>query len=102
MLYPLLFLAILTEESPRVVDKFGPLGGALVVVICGLRCIRGSYSNQSCQYLILIFSILFFKYDYKLYQESFLINFFVMSVIYHRVYELLLKVSFAVSVGCFH
>lgn len=94
MVYPLLFLAALTEDSPKIVQKFGALGGALIVVVCGMRCLRGSYSNQSSQYLVLIFTVLFFKYDYKLYQESFLIDYFIMNVLYHRAYELLLKVNY--------
>ncbi|KAF5282134.1 hypothetical protein FQR65_LT02831 [Abscondita terminalis] len=97
MVYPLLFLAALTEDSPKIVNKFGAVGGALIVVICGMRCIRGSYSNQNSQYLILVFTVLFFRYDYKPYHESFLMDYFIMSIIYHRAYELLLKLQFVVT-----
>ncbi|KAF5299608.1 hypothetical protein FQA39_LY11523 [Lamprigera yunnana] len=97
MVYPLLFLAALTEDSPKLVTKFGTLGAALIVVVCGMRCIRGSYSNQNSQYLILIFTVLLFRYDYRFYHESFLIDYFVMSILYHRAYEFLLKLQFVVT-----
>lgn len=42
--------------------------------------------------MILIFTALFFKYDYKLVEETFLVEYFVMSIVFHKVYELLLKV----------
>lgn len=94
ILYPLLFLSVLTEDSPKVVMKFGALAGSFIVVVCGLKCLRSSYSNQSCQYLILTFTVLFFRYDYTLWQQGFLVDYFLMSVIFHKVYELLLKVSY--------
>uniref|UniRef100_A0A1Y1JUR7 Pecanex-like protein n=2 Tax=Photinus pyralis TaxID=7054 RepID=A0A1Y1JUR7_PHOPY len=97
MLYPLIFLAALTEDSPRIVNKFGALCGSLIVVMCGLRCIRGSYSNQNSQYLILIFTVLLFRYDYKHFHEGFLIDYFLVSILYHRAYELMLKLQFVVT-----
>jgi hypothetical protein len=93
ILYPLLFLSVLTEDSPKVAKNFGPVLGSFVVVICGLKCLRSSYSNQSSQYLILTFTALFFRYDYSLLQQTFLVEYFFMSIIFHKVYELLLKVS---------
>lgn len=92
ILYPLLFLAALTEEAPKVAEKFGTLLGALIVVVCGLKCLRNSYSDQGSQYLILTFTALFSKYDYSIFQESFLVDYFLMGIIYSKTYELLLKV----------
>lgn len=93
ILYPLLFLSALTEDSPKIVDKFGTVTGPFLVVICGLKCLRISYSDQSSQYLILTFTVLFFKYDYSFAHETFLIQYFFMSIIFHKFYELLLKVT---------
>lgn len=93
ILYPLVFLAALTQDSPAIVLKFGSLGGALVVVVCGLKCIRGSYSDTSSQYLILVFAVLFFKLDYMSASETFLVDYFIMGIMYNKTYELLLKVS---------
>ncbi|XP_064214797.1 pecanex-like protein 1 isoform X2 [Tribolium castaneum] len=97
ILYPLLFLSVLTEDSPKVVKKFGPLLGSFVVVICGLKCLRSSYSNQSCQYLVLTFTALAFRYDYSFMEQTFLVQYFFVSIVFHKFYELLLKVQFVVT-----
>lgn len=92
ILYPLLFLSVLTEDSPKISAKHGILSGSVIIVVCGLKCLRSSYSDQSSQYLILIFTALFFKYDYNFIQETFLVEYFFMSIVFHKFYELLLKV----------
>ncbi|XP_018322376.1 pecanex-like protein 1 isoform X2 [Agrilus planipennis] len=97
ILYPLVFLAALTEDSPVIVEKFGYLLGSLFVVVCGMRCLRGSYSCQNSQYLILTFTVLFFNYDYVSLHTSFLVDYFIMSFIYYRAYELLLKLQFVIT-----
>lgn len=108
--YPLLFLSVLTEDAPKIVDRFGLLSGSFVVVICGLKCLRSSYSNQNSQYLILIFTTLFFRFDYSFIEETFLVQYFFMSIIFHKFHELLLKVNGVnfgrwinnnTNVGCF-
>ncbi|KAJ8972889.1 hypothetical protein NQ317_008510 [Molorchus minor] len=76
ILYPLLFLSVLTEDSPKISAKYGAPYGSFIVVICGLKCLRSSYSDQSSQYLILVFTALFFKYDYNFIQETFLVEYF--------------------------
>lgn len=93
ILYPLLFLSAITEDSPKIAEQYGALAGSFIVVICGLKCLRSSYSDQSSQYLILVFSVLFFKYDYKFRREPFFMQYFFVSIIFHKFYELLLKVS---------
>jgi len=91
-LYPVLFLGALTSDSPKVVQKFGPLSGSLVVVTCGLKCLRGSFSDASTQYLVLVFAVLFFQMDYSGATETFLIDYFFMGIVFSKTYEFLLKV----------
>ena len=93
ILYPVLFLGALTNDSPTVLRKFGPLGGSLVVVVCGLKCLRGSFSDASTQYLVLVFAVLFFKMDYSNASESFLVDYFFMGIVFSKTYEFLLKVG---------
>lgn len=93
IIYPLLFLSALTEDSPEIVQKFGFVLGSFLVVICGLKCLRICYSDQSSQYLILTFTALFHKYDDNFIQYTFLIEYAIMSIIYYKTYELLLKVT---------
>jgi hypothetical protein len=54
--------------------------------------LRSAYSDQSSQYLVLIFTVLFFRLDFKLASETFLIDYFLVSIIFKKVCELLLKV----------
>jgi hypothetical protein len=57
-----------------------------------ILALRSSYSDISCQYLILLFSDLFFRYDFEYASETFLLNYFLISIIYRKISDLLLKV----------
>ena len=93
LIYPLLFISALTEESPKLVLKLGCTGASFLVAICGVKCLRNCYSNQSSQYLVLTFSALCFKYDTTILKESFLFDYFLIGIIYQKGHELLLKVK---------
>ncbi|CAG9819558.1 unnamed protein product [Phaedon cochleariae] len=95
--YPLLFLSVLTEDSPHLADKYGPLLGGLFAAVCGFKCLRSAYSDQSVQYLVLTFTALCFKYDCRAGMECFLVGYFIMSIVYQKVNELLLKIQFVVT-----
>uniref|UniRef100_A0A6B2E6G3 Pecanex-like protein n=1 Tax=Phlebotomus kandelakii TaxID=1109342 RepID=A0A6B2E6G3_9DIPT len=97
VLYPIVFLSALTSDSMRIVSKFGLSLGAMFVVICGLKCVRSSFSDPASQYLILIFSVLFFRLDYMASSETFLINYFFISILYKKTCDFLLKVQFIVT-----
>jgi hypothetical protein len=60
--------------------------------VCGLKCLRGSFSDPSTQYLVLVFAVLFFQLDYSSASETFLIDYFFMGIIFSKTYEFLLKV----------
>ncbi|XP_044747747.1 pecanex-like protein 1 [Coccinella septempunctata] len=97
IIYPLLFVTALTEDGPKIEAETGPLLASFIVTICGLKCLRSSYSNQNIQYLVVIFTALAFKYDYKEYLSNFLVTYFFMGIVYHKIHELLLKVQFVVT-----
>ena len=59
-----------------------------------ISALRSAYSDISCQYLVLLFSDLFFHYDYANATESFLLNYFIISILYRKISDLLLKVNF--------
>lgn len=99
ILYPVLFLGALTSDSPKVIEKLGPLSGSLVVVVCGLKCLRGSFSDPSTQYLVLVFAVLFFHMDYSSASETFIVDYFFMGIIFSKTYEFLLKVCERLCVG---
>ncbi|XP_046486198.1 pecanex-like protein 1 isoform X1 [Neodiprion pinetum] len=97
ILYPVLFLGALTECSPDIVKKFGEGIGSLIVVICGMKALRSAYSDPSTRYLILVFTVLLFKFDFRDIGETFLVDYFVMGIVFSKVYELLLKIRFVVT-----
>ncbi|MPC31806.1 Pecanex-like protein 1 [Portunus trituberculatus] len=97
VVYPLLFLCALTKDAPILVRKFGVNVGTLITVVCGVKCLRSVYSQPQFQYLTLAFAKLFFTWDFKGKSETFIVDYFVMGVIFTRVYEFLLKMKFIVT-----
>ncbi|XP_065348077.1 pecanex-like protein 1 isoform X3 [Cloeon dipterum] len=97
LLYPVLFIGAITESAPLLFDKFGLHASALVVAVCGLKCLRSSFSNTPQQYLVLVFTILFFKIDYGVISETFLVDYCIMSILFQKVYECMLKVKFVIT-----
>uniref|UniRef100_A0A182IKP6 Pecanex-like protein n=1 Tax=Anopheles atroparvus TaxID=41427 RepID=A0A182IKP6_ANOAO len=97
ILYPLIFISALTADAVLIVDKFGLTLGTLLIVVCSLKCVRNAYSDAGSQYIILIFTVLFFRLDYKLSSETFLFDYFLISILYRKVAEFLLKLQFVVT-----
>uniref|UniRef100_T1IPX1 Pecanex-like protein n=1 Tax=Strigamia maritima TaxID=126957 RepID=T1IPX1_STRMM len=97
IMYPLVFLSALTKDSPQIVKKFGIYGGSVVVVICSLKCLRNAFSDTTRQYFVLIFTYFFFNFDYKDSSETFLIDYFIMSIVLSKLYEFILKVRFIIT-----
>ncbi|XP_022254495.1 pecanex-like protein 1 [Limulus polyphemus] len=89
LIYPVVFLSALTTDSPRIIANFGLPGGSLVVVVCSLHCVRSAFCDSSHHYIVLIVTILFFKFDYRGPNEPFLLNFFVTSFFYRKFFEFL-------------
>ncbi|ODM97119.1 Pecanex-like protein 1 [Orchesella cincta] len=99
IVYPLLWISALTQDSTKLVaeDKFGLGLGSLLIVVTGLKAFRMSFSDPSKHYLILFFTVLFFNFDWEGYSEQFLVDFFFMSIGFHKVYELWLKLQFVIT-----
>ncbi|XP_076252556.1 pecanex isoform X2 [Rhynchophorus ferrugineus] len=97
VLYPLLVLSGLTADSPKIAEQFGTVLGSFIAVICGVKFLRNSYTDQNCQYLIVIFTALMTKFDYQHLDQTFLLGYFVISIAYYKIHELLLKVQFVIT-----
>lgn len=119
VLLPLVFISALTSESAAVVHKFGVPIGAVIVVLCGIKSkfspsqlpkflpvftshsflagIRCSYSDPSSQFIIILFSVLFFRLDYAAGSETFLVDSFIVSIVYKKTSEFLLKVRISAA-----
>ena len=59
--------------------------GSLLIVICGLKLLRFSFSNTPKQHMILAFTVLFFKYDFRLASETTLIDLFFFTILFTKV-----------------
>lgn len=97
VLYPIVFLSALTADSSVIVAKFGYGLGTAIVVLCGLKGLRNAYSDTGSQYLILLFTVLLFRLDFAEASETFLVDYFLISIIYRKVSEFLLKLQFIVT-----
>ncbi|XP_039432093.1 protein pecanex [Culex pipiens pallens] len=97
ILYPLIFLSALTADSGEIVAKYGLSVGTMLVVVSGLKCVRNAYSDIGSQYIILVFTVLFFQQDYQVSSEKFLIDYFFVSILYRKISEFLLKLQFVVT-----
>ncbi|KAI5694056.1 hypothetical protein M8J75_010034 [Diaphorina citri] len=98
IVYPVLFIASITYDAPLIVNKFGLLGGSLILTVCALKSLRSSFSDPSYQYLILCFSVLLFQYDFgNKVSETFLLDYCLTSIIFCKSYEFLLKIQFVVT-----
>ncbi|KAH6924752.1 hypothetical protein HPB50_023787 [Hyalomma asiaticum] len=97
IVYPLLFLSAVSTSTPDIINRFGVAGGCLVLVVCALKCLRSAFNDPSQHFLVLLFTVLFFTYDYRGPSEPFLINYFCCLFVFSKVYELLLKISFIIT-----
>lgn len=93
VLYPLLFLAALTADGAQLAAKWGVPVAALVVVVCGLKGVRSAYADPASQYLIFVFAVLLFAFDFKASSETLLVDYFVMAIVFKKMCEFMLKVS---------
>lgn len=57
----------------------------LLTTVAGLKLLRSSFCDPSFQFLTLLFTLVFFYFDCPHASESFLLDFFVMSIVFHKV-----------------
>ena len=62
-----------------------PSGDVLLTTVAGLKLLRSSFCDPSFQFLTLLFTLIFFHFDCPRASESFLLDFFLMSIIFHKV-----------------
>ncbi|XP_033735638.1 pecanex-like protein 1 [Pecten maximus] len=96
-MYPVVFLCALTQSTPQIVCKFGIYVGPLIIATCALKLLRFSFSDTPKQYLIITFTVFFFKYDYRHSSETFLIDYFFISIIFCKFCDLMLKMKFIIT-----
>ena len=58
---------------------------ALFISVAGLKLLRSSFSTPSQQYVTLCFTTLFFQFDYPHFSETFLIDYYFMTILFSKV-----------------
>uniref|UniRef100_A0A8C2ZQ73 Pecanex-like protein n=1 Tax=Cyclopterus lumpus TaxID=8103 RepID=A0A8C2ZQ73_CYCLU len=97
VVYPAIVLSALTNDvDARTQHHITQicLCDVLLTTVAGLKLLRSSFCDPSFQFLTLLFTLVFFHFDCPHFSESFLLDFFVMSIVFHKMRELLLKLHF--------
>ncbi|XP_074853257.1 pecanex-like protein 1 isoform X4 [Carettochelys insculpta] len=96
VIYPLIVLNELSSSAKNIASpkKLDTEIGALMITIAGLKLLRSSFSNPTCQYVTVIFTVLFFTFDYKSFSETMLLDLFFMSILFNKLWELFYKLRF--------
>ncbi|XP_029961824.1 pecanex-like protein 1 [Salarias fasciatus] len=96
VVYPAIVLSALTNDGFALSHrkKLGIHCDVFLTTIAGLKLLRSSFCDPSFQFLTLLFTLVFFHFDCPHASESFLLDFFIMSIVFHKMRELLLKLHF--------
>ncbi|XP_061601695.1 pecanex-like protein 1 [Cololabis saira] len=96
VVYPAIILSALTNDGFALSHrkKLGIHCDVLLTTVAGLKLLRSSFCDPSFQFLTLLFTLIFFHFDCPHASESFLLDFFIMSIVFHKMRELLLKLHF--------
>ncbi|KAG1927150.1 pecanex-like protein [Pimephales promelas] len=96
IVYPAIVLSALTNDGFALSHrkKLGIHCDVLLMTVAGMKLLRASFCNPSYQFLTLIFTIIFFEFDCSRASETFLLNFFLMSIIFNKLWDLLHKLHF--------
>ncbi|XP_060781112.1 pecanex-like protein 1 isoform X4 [Neoarius graeffei] len=96
VLYPLVILNELSRSAQELASskKLTTEVGAVVLTVSGLKLLRSCFSSPASQYISVLFSVLFFTFDYQHLSETPLLNLFIVSIIFSKLWELLNKLRF--------
>uniref|UniRef100_A0A8C6L6U4 Pecanex-like protein n=1 Tax=Nothobranchius furzeri TaxID=105023 RepID=A0A8C6L6U4_NOTFU len=93
ILYPLVILNELSGSAGCFLWVL-PRVGALMITVAGLKLLRSSYSSPTYQYVSILFTVLFFTFDYRHLSETLLLDLFLMSIVFSKLWELFYKLHF--------
>ncbi|XP_042292843.1 pecanex-like protein 1 isoform X1 [Thunnus maccoyii] len=96
VLYPLVILNELSGSARELASpkKLDTEVGALMITVAGLKLLRSSYSSPTYQYVTILFTVLFFTFDYRHLSETLLLDLFLMSIVFSKMWELFYKLHF--------
>ncbi|XP_018537178.1 pecanex-like protein 1 isoform X4 [Lates calcarifer] len=96
VLYPLVILNELSGSARELASpkRLDTEVGALMITVAGLKLLRSSYSSPTYQYVSILFTVLFFTFDYRHLSETLLLDLFLMSIVFSKLWELFYKLHF--------
>lgn len=97
-IYPIFWINTISHDASAIKESYGPQMGLLLLVITSLKLVRSSFNDSSPNFITVIFTYLYFCYDIA--QQNYhisTINYFVISILHIKIYELLLKLHFVYS-----
>ena len=94
ILYPLVFLEAMTNSVYPLEQTFGDIGAGIVLSVAAMKVIRNAYCETGAQYIYLLFTYLFFTFDYPQLSNGFLLDYYVLSFLVAKVFELKYKLHF--------
>ncbi|XP_045546064.1 pecanex-like protein 3 [Salmo salar] len=100
LIYPAVVLNSLTTEAQLVSQnpmKLNIYGRALFISLAGMKLLRSSFCAPSLQYVTLCFTALFFLFDYPHFSETFLLDYYLMSILFSKLWDLLYKLRFVLT-----
>uniref|UniRef100_A0A8C3G4Q5 Pecanex-like protein n=1 Tax=Cyclopterus lumpus TaxID=8103 RepID=A0A8C3G4Q5_CYCLU len=95
-IYPAVVLNSLTTEA-RTRHGRTRTEQALFISVAGMKLLRSSFCAPSQQYVTLCFTTLFFQFDYPHFSETFLIDYYFMSILFSKMWDLLYKLRFVLT-----
>uniref|UniRef100_A0A8D3D6M2 Pecanex-like protein n=1 Tax=Scophthalmus maximus TaxID=52904 RepID=A0A8D3D6M2_SCOMX len=99
-IYPAVVLNSLTTEARTVGQNHKELdiySRAFFISVAGMKLLRSSFCAPSHQYVTLCFTTLFFQFDYPHFSETFLIDYYFMSILFSKMWDLLYKLRFVLT-----
>ncbi|XP_067847373.1 pecanex-like protein 1 isoform X4 [Heptranchias perlo] len=96
VIYPLIVLNELSSSAKTIASpkKLDAEFGALMITIAGMKLLRSFYSSPTYQYVTVVFTVLFFTFDYKAFSETLLLDLFFMSILFSKLWELFYRLRF--------
>ncbi|KAM9211743.1 pecanex-like protein 2 [Dugong dugon] len=99
ILYPTIILNALTIDAFLISNyrRLGTHWNIFLMIVAGMKLLRTSFCNPVHQFVTLSFTVIFFHFDYKDVSESFLLDFFMMSILFSKLGDLLHKLQFILT-----
>ncbi|XP_044943193.1 LOW QUALITY PROTEIN: pecanex-like protein 2 [Mustela putorius furo] len=99
ILYPAIILNALTIDAFSISNyrRLGTHWDVFLMIVAGMKLLRTSFCNPAPQFVHLGFTVIFFHFDCKEISESFLLDFFMVSILFSKLGDLLHKLQFVLT-----